>query len=232
MIEVSHLSKFFCIGETKVTAVNDISLRITDGEFMSIVGRSGSGKSTFLQLLGGLAKADTGEISVDEQILSNMTSNQLSEYRSKYIGFVFQAFHLEPQYSVFDNVRMPLLITGVPFKYHKEKIENALEAVGIKNKINAKAAVLSGGEKQRVAIARALINNPPIILADEPCGNLDSGNSEIIMDLLKKMSQQGKTVVVVTHNKSDAQKTERIVEFLDGRIIKDEKTNFDMYKRV
>lgn len=232
MIEVSHLSKSFYIGETKVTAVNDISLTVSDGEFVSIVGRSGSGKSTLLHLLGGLAKGDSGEISVDGKLLSNMTSNQLSEYRSKCVGFVFQAFHLEPQYSVFDNVQMPLLITGVSFKSHKEKIENALETVGIKNKINAKAAVLSGGEKQRVAIARALINDPPIILADEPCGNLDSGNSGIIMELLGKMSRQGKTVVLVTHNRSDAQKTERIVEILDGKIITDEKTNFDQREGI
>ena len=225
MIEITHLKRTFFAGDNTVTAANDISLTIHDGEFVSIIGRSGSGKSTFMHLIGGLDWADDGEIIVNGNHLSKMNQKQLSAYRATQTGFVFQSFYLEPQYTVFDNIRVALMIAKVPFQEHKSKIKEALRQVGLLDKINVRTANLSGGEKQRVAIARAFINNPPIILADEPCGNLDSSNSEIIMNLLEDLHKRGKTIILVTHNLSDAQKADRIIELRDGVIIRDEKKN-------
>lgn len=225
MIEIKHLVKTFYTGESEIKAADNLTFTIKDGEFVSIVGRSGSGKSTLMHLIGGLDKADSGEVIVNGNNLSKMNTAQLSDYRAKQTGFVFQSFHLEPGYTVYDNIRIALMIAKVPFKEHRRKVEDALIQVGLSNKIDVRAAKLSGGEKQRVAVARALINDPPIILADEPCGNLDSSNSEIVMNLLKELNNNGKTVILVTHNIADAQKTQRIIELCDGVIIKDEKNN-------
>ncbi len=178
-----------------------------------------------MHLIGGLDQADDGEIIVNGNHLSKMNQKQLSAYRATQTGFVFQSFYLEPQYTVFDNIRIALMIAKVPFQEHKFKIKEALRQVGLLDKINVRTANLSGGEKQRVAIARAFINNPPIILADEPCGNLDSSNSEIIMNLLEDLHKRGKTIILVTHNLSDAEKADRIIELRDGVIIRDEKKN-------
>lgn len=223
MIEVRHLRKVFHEGGKDICAANDLCFRIEDGEFVSIVGRSGSGKSTLMHLIGGLDRGDEGEIVVNGRVLSGLTSDQLAEYRSKETGFVFQAFHLEPQYSVLDNIRVALLIAGVPFREHGKRIEAALESVDLADKLHVRAAKLSGGEKQRVAIARALINNPGIILADEPCGNLDSENSDRIIGLLENLHRLGKTVIFVTHNGVDARRAERVIELSDGKMVRDEK---------
>lgn len=223
VIEISHIKKSFSAGGKTITAANDISLCINKGEFVSIIGRSGSGKSTFLHLIGGLLPCDSGKIIVNNHDITTMNANQLAEYRLKETGFVFQAFNLEHQYSVYDNVRIALVIAGVPWSEHRKKIEYALKQVGLEEKINVKAANLSGGEQQRVAIARAIINEPDLILADEPCGNLDSENSKMIMDLLSCMNKSGKTVIVVTHDMIDASRAERLIEISDGVIVKDEK---------
>lgn len=228
MIQVEHLTKFFCEGGNVIKAADDLCFVIPDGEFVSIVGRSGSGKSTLMNLIGGLDRCDSGEIVVNGVRLSSLNSDELARYRSRETGFVFQAFHLELQYSVFDNIRVSLLISGVPFMAHKRLVAEALEQVGLLDKMHVRAAKLSGGEKQRVAIARALINDPKIILADEPCGNLDSENSERILRLLEKLHHKGKTVILVTHNIADARRTERVIEMSDGAVVRDEKNGIAM----
>ena len=223
MIEISDLCKCYETGNKKITAANKLNLRINDGEFVSIIGRSGSGKSTFLHLIGGLLPCDSGRIIVNDLEITSLKAAQLAEYHLKETGFVFQAFNLEHQYTIYDNIRIALVIAGVPWSEHKERIEKVLEKVGLAEKIYVKASDLSGGEKQRVAIARALINEPDLILADEPCGNLDSANSEMIMNIFSDMHKSGKTIVLVTHDMIDAAKAERIIEISDGAIIKDEK---------
>ena len=200
-------------------ALDGVDLKIRDGEFVSIVGKSGSGKSTLLHIIGGIEKPSSGKITVDDIDLTTASDNELSDYRSKKTGFIFQSFHLEPQFTVYDNIRLPLLITGVPYDEHKKRIEAILEKVDLSQKINDKAGKLSGGEKQRCAIARALVCDPPLILADEPCGNLDSENSLKIMNLLKSINEEGKGVILITHDKEAAHYAKRIVELKDGRII-------------
>ena len=217
MIVIEKLSKTY--DKADRAALDGVDITIKDGEFVSVVGKSGSGKSTLLHIIGGIEKPSSGKITVDGIDLTTASDNELSDYRSKKTGFVFQSFHLEPSFTVYDNVRLPLLITGIPFEEHKEHIEQILEKVDLKQKINDKASKLSGGEKQRCAIARALVCNPPLILADEPCGNLDSENSLKIMNLLKGINEEGKGVILVTHDKEAAHYAKRIIELKDGRII-------------
>lgn len=224
IIKAENICKTFGSGEAECKALDGVSLEIKEGEFVSIVGRSGSGKSTFMHLIGGLDKPDSGKITINDTVITDLNSNKLADFRCKNTGFVFQAFHLEPKYTVYDNISVPLLIANTPSKEIKEKVNNVLEQVGLTKKIKVKAAKLSGGEKQRIAIARAIVNNPPIIFADEPCGNLDSTNSDIIMSLFEKLNSMGKTIVLVTHNMSDAERTKRIITFKDGKKT-DDKNN-------
>lgn len=224
MIKIENVVRVFKTGDTDVVAADDICLTIEDSEYVAIVGRSGSGKSTLMNLIGGLDVPDSGRIEVNGCVITSLNSNQLAEYRAKETGFVFQSFHLEPMYTVYDNIRVALLISGVRYKEHPALIRKVLHEVGLESKENVKVSKLSGGERQRVSIARAIINNAPIILADEPCGNLDSVNSAMIMKLLRDLNNSGKTIILVTHNLNDAKMTDRIIELQDGRIIKDEKT--------
>lgn len=217
MIVIEKLSKTY--DKADRAALDGVDLKIQDGEFVSIVGKSGSGKSTLLHIIGGIEKPSSGKITVGNIDLTAASDNELSDYRSKKTGFIFQSFHLEPHFSVYDNIRLPLLITGVPYGEHKKRIEAILEKVDLSQKINDKASKLSGGEKQRCAIARALVCDPPLILADEPCGNLDSENSLKIMNLLKSINKAGKSVILVTHDKEAAHYANRIIELKDGRII-------------
>lgn len=219
MIEVCNLEKTYGDGENRVLAVNHVSFDVKDGEFLSIVGKSGSGKSTLMHMIGGLEKPTSGKIVVDGQDIAGFNSSELTKFRLTKIGFVFQAFHLETQFSVFENIRIPLLISGVDFKEHAPRIESVLEQVDLTEKKNVPISKLSGGQKQRVAIARSLVTGVPYLLADEPCGNLDSESSEMIMKLFRKINQDGKTIVLVTHNIEAAQSTDRIIELKDGRII-------------
>ena len=219
MIEVSNLEKIYGDGESKVVAVDHVSFDVKDGEFLSIVGKSGSGKSTLMHMLGGLEKPTSGKITVDGQDIAGFSSSELTKYRLTKTGFVFQSFHLETQFSVFENIRIPLLIAGVDFKEHASRIDSVLEQVDLIEKRNVAISKLSGGQKQRVAIARALVSGVPYLLADEPCGNLDSESSEMIMKLFRKINQDGKTIILVTHNLEAARTTDRIIELKDGRII-------------
>lgn len=223
MIKIVNLSKTFNSGENSFNALSDFSLSISDGEFIAVVGKSGSGKSTLLNIIGTIDRLSSGEIFVNGKKLSNMKNSQQAKYRNTEIGFIFQSFHLEPSYSVYKNVELPLLIANTGKKERSKKVLSALIQVGLESKMKNKACNLSGGEKQRVCIARALVNDPGIILADEPCGNLDSFNSAIIMNILKTLAKSGKTIILVTHNMEDAKMADRIIEVKDGKLMTDDK---------
>lgn len=225
MIILENVSRTFHTGDSLVNAIDNVSLSINDNEFIAIVGRSGSGKSTLMNLIGALDQVDSGKIIVNGTDITTLNSKELANYRLVSTGFIFQAFHLEPMYTVYDNIRIALMIADVPYKIQREKIISVLQKVDLEDKINVKISKLSGGERQRVTIARAIVNNAPIILADEPCGNLDSVNSSKIMELLKVLHNSGKTVILVTHNIFDAKIAERIIELKDGKVVKDETAN-------
>lgn len=219
-IRTLNVNKEFTVGNTKVHALTNITCDFEMGRFYALVGRSGSGKSTLLHLLGGLDSPSCGEIFVDNQDIVKLNDNEKAKYRNSLVGFVFQAFHLEQNYTCLDNVILPLIPGEFPRNKRKEKGIEVLEKFGLKERIYHKAKELSGGEKQRVAIARALVNNPSIILADEPTGNLDSNNGHNVISILRKMADEGKMVILVTHNSEDASVADTIIELNDGRIIK------------
>ena len=217
MIKCSNLVKKFRSG-SEFYAVNDINIEIKKGEFVAVTGKSGSGKSTLMNMIGLIERQTSGEIFIDGEDTRNMTDKQLAALRNKKIGYIFQAFHLEYLYSVFHNVEMPLLISDVPSRLRKNRVKECLLAVGLEGKADELTGNLSGGEKQRVCIARALANDPEIILADEPCGNLDSENTENIMNILKELNKKGKTIVLITHNMDEARMADRIIFMKDGKL--------------
>ena len=202
-------------------ALDGVSLCVEEGEFVAIVGKSGSGKSTLLNTIGTLDSVTSGSILLDGQNIATMKGKQLAEVRNQSIGFVFQRFNLEPEYTVNQNVELPLVISGST--KNEQKVQAVLEQLDLTSKAKLKTKLLSGGEQQRVAIARAIINDPKLILADEPCGNLDTTNSNIVMSILQALNQQGKTIILVTPDQEDARKAQRIVTLSNGRIISDEK---------
>lgn len=217
IIRIKDLSKRF--GKQQV--LDKLTLDIQKNTMTSITGASGSGKTTLLNILGTLEKADEGQIMVDGSDITGFDKKAVCEYRNRMIGFVFQAFYLEPAFDVYRNIEVPLLIRNDK-EDHKRRIEEMLSAVGLERKIHAKVHNLSGGEQQRVCIARALISKPKILLCDEPCGNLDSVNSSNIVKLLRKQTENGTTVIMVTHSHEDAKCSDRIVTLCDGRIVDDE----------
>lgn len=221
-VEIKDIYKKYSEGENLFEALKGISLSIKSGSFVSIVGKSGSGKSTMLHIMASLDEPTTGSVIVNGKELTNLTPKQRCLLRNKQIGFIFQSFYVEENYSVYKNIEMPLIISGFPLSQRKKMIFDVLERVDMVNKAKLKTAKLSGGEKQRVAIARAIVNNPQIIFADEPCGNLDSENGQIVIEMLRDLVTQGVTVVLVTHNIEDARKTDRIVTLKDGFIVGDE----------
>jgi len=227
MIKIENILKKYKTGDSFFYAINKISLTISDNEFIAITGRSGSGKSTLLNMIGTLEKIDEGNIFIDEKNIKMIPKSELELLRNKEIGFVFQNYYLEPEYSVYENIEMPLIISGSTGKKNKKIIFEILKKVNLLDKQKNKAKTLSGGEQQRVAIARALVNNPKYILADEPCGNLDSQNSLMIMDLFKKLNDEEKTIILVTHDENDAKRANRIIKLSDGKIISDEKNILD-----
>ena len=217
-IKLSHVSKRY--GDRAV--VDDVSFSINKGCFVSIVGKSGSGKSTLMNMIGSMILPDSGKIIVNGKDIVSFKEKEVAVYRNKTIGFIFQDFHLEPTYTVYENVILPLEIAG-DRKDMKKKAEVALEQVGMSEHISKKVTMLSGGEQQRVCIARAIVQKPELILADEPCGNLDTVNSDIIMALLRQMSDNNTTVLLVTHNPEAASKTDRIITLKDGAVISDKR---------
>ena len=222
MIEISNLSKTYLLGKIPVHAIADISFRINTGEFVAIMGPSGSGKSTLLNLLGCLDLPSSGEYLLEHFNIRSLKPNQLAEVRNKRIGFVFQNFNLLPRASALENVELPLIYGRT--KNSREIALDALKRVGLSERSKHRPNELSGGERQRVAIARAVVNNPAIVLADEPTGNLDTQNGKDIMSIFSRLNDEGTTVIVVTHEKDVAATTRRTIEMIDGRIHQDVKT--------
>ena len=218
-IQARSLTKTFQMGETKVTALGGIDLDIPKGSLTVIMGPSGSGKSTLLYILGGLDWPTSGSLLVDSEEIAHLDENQLAEYRQNKVGFIFQSFNLLATMTAEENVSFPLRFAGIPTSERKTRACSMLEEVGLKDRIDHKPTELSGGQQQRVAIARALINNPSLILADEPTGNLDSSSGFAIMEYLNSLHDSGKTIVVVTHDLRVAQYATQIVYILDGQLV-------------
>jgi len=220
MIELKDISKTYRMGKVEVRALNGVSLNISDGELVAIIGASGSGKSTLLHVIGCLSPPTAGKYFFDGSDVSRLSDNQLAEIRNRKIGFVFQEFNLLPRATALANVELPLIYSGG--SQRRQRAIQALTRVGLAHRINHKPTELSGGEQQRVAIARALINRPPIIVADEPTGNLDSASTSDIVSLLCGLNQDGITVIVVTHEMEIASQTRRIIRLKDGEVVSDE----------
>lgn len=221
MISVKNLKKTHLLGGEEVHALDDVSLLIKEHEFVAIIGQSGSGKSTFMNMLGCLDRPDSGEITLDGTDILKCKEKELSVIRNKKIGFIFQQFHLLPKLSALENVELPLIYQGMPTKKRREKAVKALKAVGLEKRMNHKPNQLSGGQQQRVAIARALVGEPSLILVDEPTGNLDSRSGKEIMMLLHNLHEEGNTIVLITHDNNVAMEAPRQVQISDGKIIKD-----------
>ncbi|PRX34889.1 putative ABC transport system ATP-binding protein [Orenia metallireducens] len=222
MIEVRNLSKVYQSGEIAVEALKKISFTIEDGEMVAIVGPSGSGKSTLMNLLGCLDTPTSGSYFLDSTDVSKANDDELAEVRNNKIGFVFQKFNLLARDSILHNVETPLIYAGIKKKERKERATSLLNKVGLADRLDHNPNEVSGGQRQRVAIARALVNNPSLILADEPTGNLDSKTEAEIIDLFHELNSQGHTIVIVTHSEKVAQQTNRIIHILDGELVKDE----------
>ena len=219
MIKIENLSKVYGEGENKVIALDNISFEQKEQEkFIAIIGKSGSGKSTLLNIIGALEKATSGNVQLDSVNILALNEKERAVFRSKKIGYIFQAFYLEPEFSVLENVELPLLIAGVNKKDREIKAKEYIIKLGLESKIYEKVKNLSGGQKQRVAIARALVKEPSVLLADEPTGNLDSANGQEVMQILKKIAESGRTVLLVTHNIQDVQIADKIIELQDGKI--------------
>jgi len=222
LIELTRVFKRYRIGEQEIAALDGIDLSIDAGEFASIVGPSGSGKSTLMHLLGCLDTPTEGRVVIDGVDVSHASANQLADMRSQKIGFVFQSFNLLPRFNVLQNVELPMIYANVTAKERRERAMTAIERVGLQDRINNRPIQLSGGQSQRVAIARALVNNPRIIFADEPTGNLDSNTGESILALFEELSAAGRTIVLVTHDSHIAARTPRRIEIRDGKIVQAE----------
>jgi putative ABC transport system ATP-binding protein len=221
MIELDNITKVYRMGEVKVYALNGVTISIEQGEMLSIIGASGSGKSTLLNVLGCLDRPTSGRYILDGRDVSRLNDNRLAELRNKKFGFVFQDFNLLSRASALSNVELPLIYGGGRAKHAKAM--EALERVGLARRARHKPTELSGGEQQRVAIARALVNNPSLILADEPTGNLDSASTKEIIAIFRQLHQDGITVVIVTHEPDIAEQTRRIIRLHDGKVASDGK---------
>ncbi len=225
LIEIQHLIKTYSTGDTSFNALNDVSLTVDTGEFVAIMGASGSGKSTCMNILGCLDKPTSGSYFLDGIDVSKMSMNELSRIRNLKLGFVFQGFNLIPRTSAIENVEMPMIYKGVAPEERLQRAKAALKIVGLEYRENHLPNQMSGGQQQRVAIARAIVNDAPIILADEPTGNLDTKTSIEVMEFFVKLNDSGKTIILVTHEPDIAQYCKRIVRFKDGNIISDEINN-------
>ncbi|MBI2474903.1 ABC transporter ATP-binding protein [Candidatus Uhrbacteria bacterium] len=222
IIEITNLKKTYVNDGVETPALRGVSFSVRAGEFIAIMGPSGSGKSTLLHILGFLDPHTGGEYKFDGKLVTDYSKQEIAKVRNKKMGFIFQAFNLLARTTVLENVKLPLLYSDVPESKWNELALQAIESVGLSHRINHESSQLSGGEKQRVAIARALVNNPQIIFADEPTGNLDSKSGQIVMDIIQRLSEeQGKTVILITHETYTAEHAERIITMRDGKIESD-----------
>ncbi|PKN16994.1 MAG: ABC transporter ATP-binding protein [Deltaproteobacteria bacterium HGW-Deltaproteobacteria-6] len=222
LIEIRGIGKNYQAGDTLVHAIREMNFYVDDGEFVGIMGQSGSGKSTLLSVIGGLNHPTKGSVCVDTLDVYGLTSEQRADFRSEYLGIVFQSFQLIPYLTVVENVKLPMAVTGIKDKEQQKRALQILERVGLENKARRLPDQLSGGEQERVAIARALVNQPPILLADEPTGNLDTETAESVMALLTALNDEGQTIIMVTHNPGVTRFASRTIHVKDGLVFLDE----------
>lgn len=232
VIETANLTKIYGEGEGRVEALAGVSLEVEREEWISIVGPSGSGKSTLMNLLGLLDRPTSGSYVLDGREVSGLKGGEVTRARRDMIGFVFQSYNLLPRESTLKNVELPMVYAGVYGAERRSRAMEALERVGLSNRATHKPPELSGGQKQRAAIARALVNNPAIMLADEPTGNLDTKSGEGILDLFRELKADGTTLIMVTHDTEVAERAERIVEVRDGLIVADDRTNAKTNEKI
>lgn len=221
LIEIKDMYKVYHPGENEVHALDGVSLNVEEGEFVAIIGHSGSGKSTLMNMIGCLDVPTEGTYCLNGRDISNMSDNELSEVRNQEIGFIFQGFNLIANLDALANVELPLIYRGVDKQTRRKLALSSLEMVGLEGRIHHKPSQMSGGQQQRVAVARAIAARPPVILADEPTGNLDSRSTWEILDVLKELHMSGRTVIVITHDTEIAEQAERVIRIKDGKITKD-----------
>ncbi len=222
MIQLSDITKTYRMGQMDITVLTGVSLSVQRGELIAIMGPSGSGKSTLMNIIGCLDRPTSGSYRFEDREISALTDDELASIRNVKIGFVFQTFNLLPRFSALKNVEVPLIYSGVPARLRTERAVPLLERVGLADRMYHKPTELSGGQQQRVAIARSLVNNPPLLLADEPTGNLDSRSGAEILNILTGLNRQGVTIVIVTHDRNVAAQCKRTIDLKDGQIVKDE----------
>ncbi len=218
LLELRNVSKIYHLGGEEIRALDDVSLDIDEGQFISIIGPSGSGKSTLMHILGCLDTPSSGTIRLDGMMIQHASSRQLAQIRNRKIGFVFQFFNLLPKLNVLQNVELPMIYSGIPARQRREQAMAALRMVEMENRAKHRPSQLSGGQQQRTAIARALVNDPKIVFADEPTGNLDSHTGELILQMFSRLSREGRTIILVTHDPEIAAVTPRRIEIRDGRV--------------
>jgi len=221
-ITAENIKKTYGSGEAIVTAVSDISFQIESGEFIGVMGESGAGKSTLLSIMGAMNAPTSGRFVVDDIDVYSLSQEKQADFRREFLGFIFQSFHLVPYLTVFENVMLPLTIVKASRKHKRALVEDALFQVGLQDKADRLPNQISGGEKERVAIARAVVNEPPVLLADEPTGNLDSKTSAEIMQLLQRLNADGMTIIMVTHSPECAHYARRLMRVSDGKVVEDD----------
>lgn len=221
LIEVRDVYKIYNPGENQVNALDGVSITIDEGEFVAIIGQSGSGKSTLMNMLGLLDTPTHGEYYINGKLVDDLTDDQMSVIRNEEIGFIFQGFNLISSLSALENVELPLVYRGMPKQERREISQQALERVGLGSRIHHLPAEMSGGKQQRVAVARAIAAKPPVILADEPTGNLDTKSTKEVMAILHELKDEGRTVIVITHDNEIAEEAERVIRIRDGKVVED-----------
>jgi putative ABC transport system ATP-binding protein len=232
IVRLENINKYYGMGDIQVQALNHVNLTIHAGEYCSIMGASGSGKSTCMNIIGCLDRPTAGNYYLDGCNVAEISENELAKIRNAKLGFVFQQFHLLPQLTALDNVILPMVYAGIPSNERKERAKEALNQVGLSNRMNNKPNQLSGGQQQRVAIARAIVNQPVVLLADEPTGALDSKTTQEVLDIFTHLNQTGITVVMVTHEPDVAKQTQRIVWFRDGEVIHSHLKPEDLHQAI
>jgi len=224
LITLSHIHKIFTTGEVAVHALDDLNIEIEQGEFVAIIGQSGSGKTTLLDILGCLSQPTSGDYWLHGAHINTLPDSELTTIRNRQIGFIFQTFHLLPRKTAMENVQLPLMYAGATRTQQQDRAQELLTRVGLQDRLNHHSNQLSGGQQQRVAIARALANQPALLLADEPTGNLDSQSGIEILGIFEELHRQGQTIVMITHDPLIAQRANRCITLLDGRVLADEST--------